>query len=133
MLRPYEGNTFQVVGQAFVHGFHDATAFLGPLPPQWRVVILNDEYGGKQIRYRDLSTAGEELEFETCDADTIHDPRLGDLPLGWKWYECGRSKNEPDLFEEYYHEVDGYQYSDPRMNATVLTERGVILQTFDLV
>lgn len=133
LLRPQHDNTNHIVGHAFVHGFHDACAFLGPLPPQWRVVVLDDEYGGKRIRYRDLSQGGRDLVLEISDADTVHDPRLGDLPPGWRWYECERTKNDPDLFEEYYHEEEGYQHSDPRMSAAALTDRGVILQTFDLV
>lgn len=123
-----------VVGHCFVHGFHDNTAFAGPLPAGWRVVIIDDEYGGHKIRYRNFAKAGRDVNLEICDADTVHDPRLGDLPIEWEWSECERTKNDPDLFEEYYHEADDrYIHSDPRMSVEALERRGIHLETFDLV
>lgn len=133
MLRPQTGGSYQVVGHAFTHGFHDASAFLGPLPPHWRVVAIPDRNGGYMIRFRDLSNAGSDINLEICDVDTIDDPRLGPLPDGWEWNESERTKNHPDIFEEFYHESDKYVLSDPRMTIDALEARGVVLETFDLV
>jgi hypothetical protein len=133
VLRPQGENTYKVVGHAFVHGFHDARPFLGPLPPGWRVVVLDDDHGGNMIRFRNIAAAGADVELEMCDADTVNDPRLGDLPPGWEWSEAERTKNDPDLFEEYYHESDKYIHSDPRMTVEALAARGVILESFDLI
>jgi hypothetical protein len=85
------------------------------------------------VRFRNFAMAGEDVGLEYCDADTVNDPRLGDLPSGWEWSETKRTKNDPDLFEEYYHDSDKYIHSDPRMTAEALRARGFVLESFDLV
>ncbi|KIW08328.1 uncharacterized protein PV09_01245 [Verruconis gallopava] len=133
LLRPQGSNSYQVVGSCFVHGFHDASAFLGPLPSNWRVIIRDDEYGGAVVRFRNLDQAGLEVDYAESDADTVHDPRLGELSPCWEWVESERTKDEPRIYEEFYDsELDRYVHSDPRMSAEALRERGVPLRRFFL-
>jgi hypothetical protein len=121
ILRPCEGNEFQVVGEALCHGFIDGEALLGPLPEGIERVL--QEVGVNEFRWTciDRST-------EICNPE---DPRLGKLPDGWKIVE---------------HDYDGYwslyendelgitdSLDDPRLTPEALMERGVNLENFVLI
>ena len=71
VLRKQADDTFQVIGECFVHGLHDATALLGPLTRPWTSQLYHDS--------TDLFT---ELRFFNPDTDivTTDDPRLEPLP-----------------------------------------------------
>lgn len=74
LLRKTADNRFLIVGEAYVHGLDDATAFLGPLPPGWRLQVGVDNYANLAYTFHD-STTGK---------STVEDPRLGPLPGSWE-------------------------------------------------
>lgn len=123
VLRPTDGGYYQLVGEAYCHGFMDAEALLGPLPGKFQLVMKLDK---KSNNYWWGHMDGETEGFY-CE-----DPRLGELPSGWK-----RKGHPSDKFwnwfvnEETGEEMKGY--GDPRLTPEALKQRGVDLKVFKLV
>lgn len=97
---------------------------LGPLPSHWNAIIRGDALGRPLHRYLDLTTYEQ----------TAEDPRLGALPPEWERVPYERSPDDPALFEVFKNRVTGETInSDPRLSSDALRERGLKLQTFQLV
>lgn len=125
ILRPCQGDRFQVVGEAFCSGCMDGEVLLGPLPD-----------GVERIQ-RDIDR-GDGMALEntwTCiDRSTgifdYEDPRLGKLPDGWKIM----AHDEDEYWSMYGNEELGITNGeDPRLTAEALKERGVDLREFVLI
>lgn len=115
VLRSQPGGYFKIVGECYMHGVCDATAFLGPLPKPWIVQIpagrsgLFDEYCFKNT--------------ETGQV-TREDPRMGPLPTRWERLEVGRTSDDPEFCERFRNTVTGEVLnSDPRLHPEVLKAR----------
>jgi len=117
--------SFQVVGECYVHGLSDAVGLLGPVPNPWRPIITGDALGRQRHWFLNVITG--EL--------TLDDPRLPPLPYrGWERAVYERSEEDPAVFERFVHLETGETVNhDPRMSAEALEARGVRLRTFELV
>ena len=124
LLRAAQGS-HQVVGQCYVQGFMCAEALLGPMSEGWEYVPrLNQVTGGNEPAFAHRSSG--RLQYE--------DPRLGQLPEGWRV----KSHEGGDAFPIYVNESTGKicgkaYYTDPRMTSEELNLRGVDMRTFRLV
>ncbi len=138
LLSSVEGmpNNFRFRGECYVHGFKNSEALLGPLP-----VLPSGGVWSYQFKY----IQGDfDVVFTNGEVITQNDPRLGDLPKGWKkgYAKDGRRR----LYETEYND-DGtmrrlrFQQistglstkSDPRMASSALKERGVILEDIIII
>lgn len=128
ILRPYEAGNFIVIGTAYVDGFSEAQALLGPLPsPLSFRYQYNDKTRSFQAAYLERHTG----------VITLDDPRLEPLPDGWYVkrypeenahgvYEGSISKNDNESRPEWMHS------RDPRLTPEALRKRGADLKTFRL-
>ncbi|KAL8923008.1 MAG: hypothetical protein Q9208_004820 [Pyrenodesmia sp. 3 TL-2023] len=125
IIRTTDNDQHQVVGEAYIHGFEDAKAILGSLPPPWRAIIKGDDTFGRPLhRYLNLNTGEVAAE----------DPRLDILPPPWVRWVYERAPDDPALFEVFRNTATGETMkSDPRLSAEALKARGVQLKTFDLI
>ncbi|KAM7192098.1 Heterokaryon incompatibility protein (HET) domain containing protein [Rhypophila sp. PSN 637] len=125
VLRPHrESSTYAVVGQAYCHGLHDATALLGPLPHPWHVQVFEDNTGNLAI-YRFHNPETGELSDE--------DPRLDPLPAEWERITRGRTEDDPQSFQCFRNKSTGETIDyDPRLSPDALRARGVDIRTFCL-
>ncbi|PMD17916.1 hypothetical protein NA56DRAFT_648340 [Hyaloscypha hepaticicola] len=123
ILRPVDGGQHQLIGNAYCHGLMGAEALLGPLPERFRAVAKLEEksnicWWGHMDR---------ETESFYCE-----DPRLGELPSGWK-----RRDHPSDQFWTWFvNEETGEEMkwgSDLRLTPEALRQRGVDLKVFKLV
>lgn len=112
VLRPRSDGYFVVVGQCYIHGFGDGEALLGPLPAGWSRV----DRGRKGNSYMDRATGILRLT----------DPRLGDLPYGWRMVSYS-SDDQPPRFVDVFTRKSTYE--DPRQTPEALRARGVDLRT----
>ncbi|PVH79302.1 HET-domain-containing protein [Cadophora sp. DSE1049] len=123
ILRPADGRQHQVVGEAYCYGFMDGEAFLGPLPGRLQLVLKLEEK-------TDIYWWGH-IDRET-ESFYCQDPRLGELPSGWK-----RKEHASDKFWTWFvNEETGEEMKvrgDPRLTAEALKQRGVDLKVFKLV
>lgn len=71
VLRPVADSSYEIVGNCFVYGLHDATALLGPLPRPWQRHVTRHP----QNAWRDIHRF---INLETGEL-TYDDPRLDDL------------------------------------------------------
>ena len=105
---------------------------LGPLPPGYSFRFT---YG--PIRYRPVY-------FTTADernAETQRDPRLGDLPPGWRFAYEGTPESEEQEYDadgilkhQFYRDRRGQRtWDDPRLNIESLRKRGVNIQDLILI
>jgi len=122
ILRPVDGGHHQLEGEAYYHGFMDAEALLGPLPGNFQLLRKFEEKSRIQwMGHMDRET--EEFYYE--------DPRLGDIPPGWK------KKDHPsDQFWSWFvNEETGEEMKDgdPRLTPEALKQKGVDLKVFRLV
>lgn len=125
LIRPDpDGETFTVVGPAFINGLHDATALLGPLPEPWQVQVFRDRAGRPTI-YRVFNPETGELSDE--------DPRLDPPPDEWMRIRRDRTENDPLIFQCFTNTRTGETINhDPRMSPEALMARGVDIRTFCL-
>lgn len=114
VLRPFNNDTFQVVGRAYVDGLMDAQGVLGTVPEPWKVMVQ---------RFTPKGDIWTFVHKET--GDVVHeDPRLGPLPVGWTIMDDGR----------FSHAESGKMTEeDPRWNIENLKKRGIDLTEFHLV
>ena len=130
VLRPQFGETFVLVGNAFVYGLHDATALLGPLPTPWRVQTLHHPDQAFRTVYKFFNPETDEL--------TMEDPRLDPHPL-WERVELEDLErkftgDDPQVCDFFRNKIIGKIIdSDPRLLPHALMERGVKLEEFTLV
>lgn len=121
VLRSTGRATYQVVGESYCHGYMTSEAFLGPLPNTHRMVWnWNQGIVGLYPTYLDVQSGSSSVE----------DPRLGDLPEGWKVIDH-EHKDIGHFFENT--ETGEQTLMDPRLTPVVLEARGVKIEYFDLV
>ena len=121
ILRPVPGSTpteFQRVGESYVHGLDDGAPLLGVMPANWRLQLGD----GRSPWVKNLRAGAEQDD----------DPRLPHLPeerkrIGDTWMDLRSHK-----WFQNVHTGEDTNY-DPRMSAEALRDRGVKLQTFNLV
>ena len=115
------------IGSGYVHGLMDGEALLGPLPPPYKVQIkrdVEDGWGYENPHYLNAET-GEFIR---------KDPRLGPVPDGWEELMLERTPDDPRTFTRFRNRTTGEMInSDPRLFPAALEERGVKLETFNLV
>ncbi|KAE9363399.1 HET-domain-containing protein, partial [Stipitochalara longipes BDJ] len=122
ILRPTDGGRYQVVGEAYCHGFMDAEALLGPLPRRFQLVRKRDP----KTRTHWWGHMGRMTERFYCE-----DPRLGELPSGWK----RRAHPLDEFWTWFVNEETGQEMKggdDPRLTDEALKQRGVDLKVFEL-
>ena len=125
LLRPRDDGTFQVIGECFIYGLHDASSLLGSVPAPW--IAQN---------HQDSTGLFSRLRFFNTDLNVLadDDPRLGPLPEEWKPHDHHRSADDPRIFSCFQNKLtDEITNSDPRMAPEALEERGVKLRPFSLV
>ncbi|KAF2201217.1 hypothetical protein GQ43DRAFT_471970 [Delitschia confertaspora ATCC 74209] len=114
ILRPQaDGEKFQVVGPAYIHGMMDAQCLLGEFQQPHAVKIVCNTPKG---------TIWTSANTETGDNDD-EDIRLGPLPTGWVILSNGEFRNERGNIAK----------EDPRWAPESLRARGVHLREFHLV
>ncbi|KAK4540099.1 hypothetical protein LTR36_009764 [Oleoguttula mirabilis] len=125
VLRPSDRGSdhFSVVGECFIHGLHDATVLLGPLPQPWVGIAAWVEGDRRCLRF---------LNAETQEV-TREDPRL-EPQDDWERVEHLVDGDAPTLYDYFRQkkteELINY---DPRLEPEKLEARGVQLDWFCLV
>ncbi|KAI1376500.1 heterokaryon incompatibility protein-domain-containing protein [Hypoxylon crocopeplum] len=115
VLRRVDSMTYRIVGPCYHPEYANREALLGKLPADWRVVSSEGE----------LWYVNEEQKIET-----LHDPRLGPLPPGWK-----ETKHSTGGFGWHSDQHDHYDLVnfDPRLDIDSLKARHVFLDQIVLV
>jgi len=124
ILRETAHGMYQIVGSAFVYGFHDALSLLGPLPRPWAVRVYLDSVGEASL-----------LRFfnEATEQETDNDPRSSPLQ-GWELLDVDRTGDDPEIFQKFKNLSTGEIINfDPRMSPDELRSRGVALKAFRLL
>lgn len=123
LLRPTASGDFLVVGECYVHGLMDGEALLGPIPNQWRIEMRKGDGFDKPFFHN--TSIGE---------SSTEDPRLRPLPVEWEIVPRNRRQEDPYFFKDFRNRTTAeVMTSDPRMLPEVLKERGVKLETFQLI
>ncbi|KAL8668853.1 MAG: hypothetical protein Q9168_006532 [Polycauliona sp. 1 TL-2023] len=120
VVRKSENGNYRIVGECYVYGMMESETLLGPLPGRWQGVIIYKEGEGNMEGYIDRQTG--ETRYD--------DPRLGQLPFGWRLKDANR---RPDWNNWFINDETGEQLRwpiDPRMTPEALEARGVNLQDF---
>ena len=104
----------------------DSEAILGPVPSPWKVLYQSDGVASGALTPRFLnSTTGKKSD---------EDPRLPSLPEEWERTHRRRAPDDPSTFREFRNKKTGELIPhDPRLSVETLTERGILLETFNLV
>ncbi|MDI1490377.1 MAG: hypothetical protein OHK93_001579 [Ramalina farinacea] len=104
----------EIFGKCYVHGIMEGESLLGPLPNGWRRANKYSRQHGADWPVFVHNETGQLM---------TEDPRLGDLPPGWK-----RESWDRDHYVRYVRE-DGvkpeFPDKDPRMTCEALEARGV--------
>ena len=125
IVRPVSQSSYRVMGWCYVHGLMDSEALLGALPKPWRIeqhflrrqfpIYVNDETG----------YSGRE------------DPRLASLPADWRRLDMDDlviDADDPVAVDYFRNVVTGVTINyDPRLTRDALQQRGIRLETIDLV
>ncbi|KAF4633797.1 hypothetical protein G7Y89_g4314 [Cudoniella acicularis] len=124
ILRPTGDGYFKVVGEAYCDGFENGEVLLGPLPNGFRFIKRwNEEAGGYCATFLNSETGAFGPE----------DPRLShiSLPLGW----VAVSHEQEQLWTLFINYITGddSRMTDPRLTPDALKQRGVDVQTFNLI
>jgi hypothetical protein len=123
ILRPADFGYSQFVGEAYCHGFMDGEALLGPLPERFQLVRKLEENTNTHW----WSHMDRETESFYCE-----DPRLGELPSGWR----RRGHLSEKSWSWFVNEETGEEMKDRgdlRLTAKALKQIGVDLKVFKLV
>ncbi|KAF2489419.1 HET-domain-containing protein [Lophium mytilinum] len=120
VLRPSIDETYQVVGEAYVHGVMNGELLLGALDKGVELIWKRDKDGLLSPTFLDRRTA----------TITAEDPRLSStaLPPGWS-----KELDEFGLPWFWHDDSDEGTECDPRIGKEALLSRGVNLRTFTLV
>lgn len=120
VIRPRGSGQYEVVGPCFVHGLMLGEALKPPLEPPWKDALPVTK--GWALPYFVNTETGELLKS---------DPRLGSLPPGWEEVTSLDPFLPPFVFE---NKDDGYiSINDPRMSADAIRQRGIVLETLELI
>jgi hypothetical protein len=120
VLRPCDGNTYKVIGESYCFGYSSGEGLLGPLPNTHRMVWVAEENGEINPAYLELAS------------NILHttDPRLGELPRGWKLDD----HDKKDIFNYFVNEETGEETpADPRLTPEALKARSIDIEYFDLI
>lgn len=120
VLRPRGSNRYEVVGPCFVHGLMLGEALKPPLEPAWRDVL--PVIRGWALSYFINVQTGELLKS---------DPRLGLLPPDWEEVTTLDPFLPSFVFKN--KESGHISMNDPRMSAEAVKQRGIALETLELV
>jgi hypothetical protein len=120
VLRPSGSNRYEVVGPCFVHGLMLGEALKPPLEPPWKDVLPVAR--GWALSYFINAQTGELLKS---------DPRLGLLPTGWEEVTTLDPFLPPFVFKN--KENGHISMNDPRMSAEAIKQRGIVLETLELI
>jgi hypothetical protein len=123
ILRPADGEQHQIVGEAYCHGSMDAEGLLGPLPEKFQLL--------KKLEEKSNTYWWGHMDRET-EQFYCEDPRLGELPWGWK----KKSHPSDEYWNWFVNEETGEEmkdHGDPRLTPEALKRRGVGLKVFELV
>lgn len=121
-----EGPGFLVVGECFVHELNDSRAFLGPLPPPWRVCWFSYAVNRLGVyRYFNAETA----EWSEQDPRTRGGPQSE-----WEPEDVQRSGDDPFTFRSFRNQTTGeLAKSDPNLLSEAIASHGITLRQFSLV
>ena len=124
LLRAARGS-HQVIGQCYVQGLMCAEALLGPMSEGWEYVLRLDQISGEYYPAFVHRPSGRVI---------WEDPRLGQLPEGWRMQNHEPEDGSPVYVNDRTGEFCGKLYrTDPRMTSKELKLRGVDMKTFRLV
>ena len=120
LLRLQENGMYVVIGECYIHGLMSGEALLGPLPIEWRCAKIYVDGEGYYFGFVNRQTGDQVFE----------DPRLGQLPPGWRLKDQER---RADWNNWFVNDETGEEFEwpdDPRMTAEALSAKGVPLQEF---
>ncbi|OBT60706.1 hypothetical protein VE03_09844 [Pseudogymnoascus sp. 23342-1-I1] len=120
ILRPKGSNQYEVIGPCFVHGLMLGEALKPPLESPWKDVLPVTR--GWALSYLINPETGELLKS---------DPRLGLLPTAWEEETTLDPFLPPFLFKN--NEDGQISVNDPRMSAEAIKQRGIELETLELI
>ncbi|KAI4257074.1 MAG: hypothetical protein LQ352_001788 [Teloschistes flavicans] len=131
LLRATREGEYEVVGECYLQGIMFGEALLGPLPESWMPASVKFDPAHAYVCGFVNGETGK---------TRIEDPRLGPLPPGWRILDhadtVSRHRYVNDETGEGFGTKEHYhlnEFSDPRMTAQALAERGVTLRTIELV
>jgi len=123
VLRRASSNSFQVIGECYVHGLSNSVGVLGQLPDDWKTIIKGDALGRPTQMFVNLRSG-----------ETLDDPRLEPLPQSWERATYERRADDPAIFERFRNlETGELTNHDPRLSPEALKARGVKVQSIRLV
>lgn len=122
ILRPTHEGHFKVVGEAYCDEFANGEALLSVLPDNFRVVF---RYNERQGRHYTLFLNSETGSFQA------EDPRLSQVPLPLGWRKDSHELEE--WLERFSNDKEESVSFDPRLTAEALKQRGVDIQTINLI
>ena len=122
ILDAAESGKYKAVGEAYIDGYMQAEALLGPLPDSTEMLMKSTSAGNYVWMFRDRSTG--DVSFE--------DPRLGPLPPGWSLLQEDDLNTQPRFVNRNTGESLS-AFEDPRCDADSLAKREVQLDTVTLV
>ena len=121
VIRHNRGSSrYEVVGPCFVHGLMLGEALKPPLEPPLKDALPVTK--GWALPYFVNTETGELLKS---------DPRLGSLLPGWEEVTSLDPFLPPFVFEN--KEDGSISMNDPRMSADAIQQRGIVLETLELV
>jgi hypothetical protein len=122
-------DNFYVVGECYVPGIICSETLLGPLQPRWSRGCLSNRFDVIPV-------------YMHSNTRTQNNPILGPLPLTWRtmygtWDEPQEAEAEhfDDMRRLWFENIEIGKKSnfDPRLTPEALRERGVDIQTFNLI
>jgi hypothetical protein len=120
ILRPSGSNQYEVIGPCFVHGLMLGDALKPPLESPWKDVLPVTR--GWALPYFINPETGELLK---------DDMRLGPLPTDWEEVTTLDPFLPPFVFKN--KESGQISMNDLRMSAEAISQRGIILETLELI
>lgn len=128
ILRPTEGNRYQLGGECFVRGMMHGEGLLGLLSP------------GSRLTWRSVAEQLLPVIVDSNGVPTELDPRAGPLPPGWSvWYgedhEPTTEIEDGKLKAQWFHHWETKEWTqwDPRLTSKNLKNMGIDIQEFVLV
>ena len=122
ILRPREAGHYAIVGECYIDGIMTGETFLGQFHENWRIVKKwFPQYGYFYDSFHDSQSGINQSE----------DPRLGQLPAGWRY----KSHDFQDAAPAYVNDETGEDlgYLHPNLRYEALKARGIEFEEFRLV